>query len=76
MRQPRRQALLELVAARPGICLSDLAGELGVSTSSIEWHYQVLHSLSMLEARREGIHRCFFLGSRAARWLRQHQRST
>lgn len=73
MAAPRRQAILELVAARPGICLNELARELGVSNSSVIWHYEVLHSLSLLNTRREGTRRCYFLGHRATEWLQpQH----
>lgn len=69
MAMPRRQAILNLVAARPGICLNELAREVGVSNSSVLWHYEVLHSLSLLTTRREGTRRCYFLGPRAAEWL-------
>ena len=70
MALPRRQAMLEVVAARPGICLNELARELGVSTSGIIWHYEVLHALSLLTTQRQGVRRCYYLGPRAGQWLR------
>ena len=69
MAMPRRQAMLEIVAARPGISLNELARELGISTSGILWHYEVLHTLSLLTTERQGAHRCYFLGPRAGQWL-------
>lgn len=70
---PKRQAMLEVVAARPGISLNELARELRVSTSSVIWHYEVLHSLSLLSTEREGIHRRYFLGPLARQWLRRRR---
>ncbi len=73
MAHPGRQALLKVVAARPGVCLKDLADELGMSMSSISWHHQMLDSIGLLESRRDGTHRRFFLGPLANQWLRQFQ---
>ncbi|HJQ92906.1 MAG TPA: winged helix-turn-helix domain-containing protein [Candidatus Thermoplasmatota archaeon] len=74
MALPRRQAILELVAARPGICLNELSRELRVSNSSVIWHYEVLASLGLLTTQRQGAHRCYFLGPRAKEWLRLRRR--
>lgn len=71
---PRRQDLLDAVAARPGICLNELARELGVSTSSVIWHYEVMHSLSLITTERQGVHRRYFLGPSAGLWLRKRRR--
>lgn len=76
MAVPRRQAMLEIVAARPGIYLNELARELGVSNSGVIWHYEVLHSLSLLTTQRQGIHRCYYLGPRASQWLRRRRRQS
>ena len=74
MALPRRRAMLEVVAERPGICLNELARELGVSNSGVLWHYEVLHALGLLTTQRQGVHRCYYLGPRAGQWLRRRHR--
>lgn len=60
---PTRRAVLGLVAARPGITLTQLAGHLGCRPSTILWHAGKLEAAGLLRSERVGPARVHYLAS-------------
>jgi len=50
-----QRVILELIRANPGVTPRDLAGLLGITSSTVSYHLEKLDELGRIEFRREGI---------------------
>jgi DNA-binding transcriptional ArsR family regulator len=54
LRQPTSRAIMDTVAARPGLIQKEVCGVLGVSSALASWHLQRLERAGLVRSERQG----------------------